>query len=422
MLRIAPSELLDDLEAERLRTLRVIRPQVDVHESPAVPVGHLRAQPVYIVVVAVDRENGRVEDRRAQDLPGLEAVGNEHAAFDAKARGVSRDAVREVPGRRAGENLESKLHRSRRSDGYDAIFVRQRRVIHRIVLDVELVDAEPIGKLIAADQRREARVEPRARFAGDRQQLAVPPQILRPPLDLLARQRDRAVVVHRLERSETFVADIRGFRRKRRLTEMTLQTDQCAHTASASLKSALRTGDGTMAALSRAMAARSLRIATAVASPPAPMPKMPVSPECSPVMSAALSVPPVSSICDSTALVVPFRMATMRVMRSPARPSPMARTIGIAPPTAPSNRSWRPWRAAKLRSGAPSRAMTCLFAVTTDLPAASAARIHSAAGSRPPIASTMTSASLWSTSSTRSVQAMFRSATATADWSRAAPA
>src|SRR5256885_8516722 len=122
MLRIAPSELLDDLEAERLRALRVVRPQVDVHESPAVPVGHLRAQPVHIVVVAVDRENGRIEDRRAQDLPALEAVGYEHAAFDAEARGVSGDTVREVSGRGACENFESKLHRPRRRDGYDAIF------------------------------------------------------------------------------------------------------------------------------------------------------------------------------------------------------------------------------------------------------------------------------------------------------------
>ena len=37
--------------------------------------------------------------------------------------------------------------------------------------------------------------------------------------------------------------------------------------------------------------------------------------------------------------------------------------------------------------------MTCLFAVTTDLPASSARRIHSSAGVRPPISSTITSTS-----------------------------
>src|SRR6185436_9817806 len=60
-------------------------------------------------------------------------------------------------------------------------------------------------------------------------------------------------------------------------------------------------------------------------------------------------------------------------MRSPARPSPIARTIGIAPPTAASKRSCRPCCAASVRSGAAWRAITCLFAVTTDLPAVDAA-------------------------------------------------
>ena len=253
-------------------------------------------------------------------------------------------------------------------------------------------------------------------------------------------------------------------------------------------------------------------MATAVASPPAPVPKMPVSPECSPVMSAAFCAPVVLakiesrgtatgatqavsvdvarsySACAIWRIVPPprarpgevvrgdrrrrtgRRSATGRragrtpartespaspphrrrrdrptdplrqtrapgvasassseqprrlhprqhgvggavqdgddaVMRSPARPSPMARTIGIAPPTAASKRSWRPWRAASVSSAAPWRAITCLFAVTTDLPASSAARIQSAAGSTPPMASTTTSASLSRTSSMRVVQA-----------------
>src|SRR5688572_3904629 len=44
MPRIAPTELLDDLEPHGLRAFGVIRPQVDVDESPAVPIRHLRAQ------------------------------------------------------------------------------------------------------------------------------------------------------------------------------------------------------------------------------------------------------------------------------------------------------------------------------------------------------------------------------------------
>ncbi len=215
-----------------------------------------------------------------------------HAAFDPEARRVRRDAVREVAGGGAGEHLEAELDRPGRRDRDDAVLVGQRRMVDRVVLDVELADAEPVGQPSAAHQRREAGIEAGARLAGDRQQLAIAPQVLRPLLDLLARQVDGAVVVDRLERPETLVADVDRFGRKRRLTEMALQSDQRAHTASAStelriVNLELRIGAGTMAALSRAIAAMSPSTATAVASPPAPAPKMPISPECAPVISAA---------------------------------------------------------------------------------------------------------------------------------------
>ncbi len=74
VLRITPSKLLDDLEPHRLRAFGVVRAQVDVDEAPAVPIRHLRAQPVHIVVVAGDGENRRPEDGRPEQLPGLEVV------------------------------------------------------------------------------------------------------------------------------------------------------------------------------------------------------------------------------------------------------------------------------------------------------------------------------------------------------------
>ena len=128
--------------------------------------------------------------------------------------------------------------------------------------------------------------KPGLRLAGDRQQLAIAPEVLRPALDLFARQRDRAVVVDRLERAEALVAHVGGLGRKRRLAHMTLQSDERAHTASASLWSdsprispgSSRTGAGTIAARSRAMATRSPSAATAVASPPAPWPVNVISP------------------------------------------------------------------------------------------------------------------------------------------------
>src|SRR6185436_3944189 len=260
----------------------------------AVAVAHLRAQPVHVVVVAGDGEDGRVEDGRPEQLARLEVVGDEHAALDAEARGMRCDAVREVAGGRAGEHLEPELQRAGRRHRHDAVLVGQRRVIHRVVLDIELARAKPLRQAIAAHQRRVAGVEAGARLAGDRQELTVAPQVLRPALDFLARQVNRAVVVHRLERAQALVANVGRLSRERGLTEMTLQSNQGAHTASAkgrnvlasskveapSSKSELNTGAGTIAARSRAMALMSLMMATAVALPPAPVPQMTVSPEC----------------------------------------------------------------------------------------------------------------------------------------------
>src|SRR6185436_12185843 len=118
-----------------------------------------------------------------------------------------------------------------------------------------------------------------ARFSRDRQQLAVAPEILGPPLDFCPREPDCRVVVDWLERPEAPIADVGRFGGEFRFADMTLQPDERAHTASASLWSvnpsrcfgSLRTGAGTIAARSRAMAIRSPIAATAVASPPAPV-------------------------------------------------------------------------------------------------------------------------------------------------------
>src|SRR5262245_18426335 len=129
-------------------------------------------------------------------------------------------------------------------------------MVDRGVRDVQLPQAEPLCQSIASHQRREAGVEAGRRFAGNRQQFAVAPEVLGTRLYLLARQMDRVVVVHRLERSEALVADVDRRRWKGRLAQMTLQSEEHAHTASAILSSArptivlgsLKIGAGTMAA------------------------------------------------------------------------------------------------------------------------------------------------------------------------------
>ena len=97
-------------------------------------------------------------------------------------------------------------------------------------------------------------------------------------------------------------------------------------------------------------------------------------------------------------------MARIRSSRSPAKPWRNPLTIGMPPATAASKPRCAPRPRASASSSAPLSAMTCLLAVTTDLPASSARRIHAVAGSSPPITSTTTAASEPSTTSMSSVQ------------------
>src|SRR5712692_7051533 len=99
-------------------------------------------------------------------------------------------------------------------------------MVDRVVFDVELAQAEPLRQPIAAHERRKSRIEAGQRLARNGQQLAVPPEILGPLLDLLPRHRDRGVVVHWLEWTQALVADVHGLGRERGLTQMTLESDE----------------------------------------------------------------------------------------------------------------------------------------------------------------------------------------------------
>src|SRR5262249_15188969 len=105
-------------------------------------------------------------------------------------------------------------------------------MVDRVVLDIELTQTEAIGEPRAADERREPPVKAGLRLAGDRQQLTVAPHVLWPPVDVLPGQPHRRVVVDRLERPETLLADVGRFGGKGRLAQMALQSDERAHTAS----------------------------------------------------------------------------------------------------------------------------------------------------------------------------------------------
>jgi len=138
----------------------------------------------------------------------------------------------EVAGRGARENIEAEFERAGGRYRYDAILVRERRMIDGVVLDVQLAKTEAIGQTRAAHERREPRVEPGAGFTGDGEQFPISPEVLRAPFDFLPGDLDGGVIVDRLQRAQAFLARPQRLGWKLRLTQVTLQADKCAHTTS----------------------------------------------------------------------------------------------------------------------------------------------------------------------------------------------
>ena len=100
-------------------------------------------------------------------------------------------------------------------------------MVHRVVLDVELANAEPRGEAVRSDERREAGVEAGSRLTGDRQQLAIAPEVPRPTADQLPRDErgDGGVVVRHLQRSEALAAHPEGLGRVDGLAQMTAKRE-----------------------------------------------------------------------------------------------------------------------------------------------------------------------------------------------------
>ncbi len=96
-------------------------------------------------------------------------------------------------------------------------------------------------------------------------------------------------------------------------------------------------------------------------------------------------------------LVVPLMIPITRLIGSPRRLSRRARMIGMPPATAASKSRSTPASSLTANSSVPTLASSSLLAVTTGLPARSAAVISSRAGSIPPMTSTTRSMELSAT-------------------------
>ena len=211
MVRRAPAQLLADLVAQRLAAFRVKRPDVNVDERPRILVPQFAAQAVDIVVAAVDGDQRRRVDCRADDLALLQVCGDEDAGLHSGAGGVGGYAVRQVARRSAGQSVELEVAGDAGGDGDDAVLERPRGV-HAVVLDVEPVEAQFAAQVRGAQKRRIAGADVNGVLSVDGKKVGVTPHRRRAGLDAFTGEvaRECGVVVHDLQGAEAELADVRG--------------------------------------------------------------------------------------------------------------------------------------------------------------------------------------------------------------------
>ncbi len=105
---------------------------------------HLRAQAVDVVVVAIDADDARTIDGGIQYFRGLQVSGNEHASIECLVARLARR--RNWQGCRSKNNprLKAELFAAANSCRHNAVLEGERREAHRIILDIEILDA-PLG-------------------------------------------------------------------------------------------------------------------------------------------------------------------------------------------------------------------------------------------------------------------------------------
>ena len=105
-------------------------------------ISDLRTQAIDLVIAARDAHNLRPVNLGAENLGWLEIGRDEDPRLEAIARGLGRDRVGEVAGRRARNGIESKRARLCQRHGDHAILETERGQADGVVLDAELAGAE----------------------------------------------------------------------------------------------------------------------------------------------------------------------------------------------------------------------------------------------------------------------------------------
>src|SRR5207248_2407845 len=168
------AELLHHLERQRLAALRVKGAEVDVDDRPAVEVSELDAQPVDIVVGAVDLDDGRAVSAGGANFARLQSGRNEDQGTKSGARGVGRHRAGEVSGGGAGERVEAIGTREVGGD-CDVAVLEGPGWIQGVVLEIEMVETEHLPEVGRFHQGREAGSQVDRLAGGGRHQLAIAP-------------------------------------------------------------------------------------------------------------------------------------------------------------------------------------------------------------------------------------------------------
>jgi len=205
-----PSKLLRDLEAHRLRALRIVGTEIHIHESPAILPGDLRAEAVHLIIGSLDADDIGAVNKGAEDFSLLQIGGDKHVALQACIGGIGGDRVSQITRGGTRHYLESELLGTTQGDRDHAIFEGERRVVDRVILDPEFTDPESLGKTVGLDQRCESYLRADRRLPVDRKEFAVAPHRLWSGLDEFAGQdlADRLVVIGGLKRAEVKLANM----------------------------------------------------------------------------------------------------------------------------------------------------------------------------------------------------------------------
>src|SRR6266536_1970018 len=209
--RFAPAaELLSDLIAEGLGSLRVVGPDVDVHKRPVLMLaGQFGCEPVDVVIAAIHGHERATVDGGRNDLLLLEVGWHEHDRADPGTRRRSGDGVGQVSSRWTGQDLEAHRGRGGKRHGHNAVFERMGGVA-AVVLHPQPLHAESPGEVVRAHQSGTAGlgVWHVGNVRGHGQQARVTPDIAWSGLDRGTRER-RQIVGH-LEGPEALLARVPG--------------------------------------------------------------------------------------------------------------------------------------------------------------------------------------------------------------------